>query len=188
VTSLVSCMFFVRRQWTCCSRRFNCLDDYNAVTGATISVDESSRKYQLRIEKLPFYHVPSYLRTIGELGIQIGSRICEVRHTAALDLLKGASLWAMERFDQNSYWAYKREAVTYLIAEHRLLYSVAMLPSASLGRPSSRWPSARKTSTFLSNYGWADCWLRYRPLIGLRMSNVTSTGRHWGVTATRFPG
>jgi hypothetical protein len=37
-------------------------DDYNAVTGATISVDEFSRKYQLKIEKLPFYHVPSYLR------------------------------------------------------------------------------------------------------------------------------
>ena len=33
-------------------------DDYNAVAGETISVDDFSRKHHLKIEKLPFYHVP----------------------------------------------------------------------------------------------------------------------------------
>jgi hypothetical protein len=37
-------------------------DDYNAVAGETISVDDFSRKYKLKIEKLPFYNVPSFIR------------------------------------------------------------------------------------------------------------------------------
>ena len=37
-------------------------DDYNAVAGETISVDHFSRKYKLKIEKLPFYNVPSFIR------------------------------------------------------------------------------------------------------------------------------
>lgn len=37
-------------------------DDYNAVAGETISVDDFSKKYKLKIEKLPFYNVPSFIR------------------------------------------------------------------------------------------------------------------------------
>jgi hypothetical protein len=37
-------------------------DDYNAVAGETISVDDFSRKHKLKIEKLPFYNVPSFIR------------------------------------------------------------------------------------------------------------------------------
>lgn len=37
-------------------------DDYNAVVGATTSVDNFSRKHKLKIEKLPFYSVPSFIR------------------------------------------------------------------------------------------------------------------------------
>lgn len=37
-------------------------DDYNAVAGATISVDNFSKKHKLKIEKLPFYSVPSFIR------------------------------------------------------------------------------------------------------------------------------
>ncbi|MTI43562.1 macrocin-O-methyltransferase TylF [Roseibium hamelinense] len=38
------------------------LDDYNAVAGETISVDDFIRKQRLKIEKLPFYNVPAYIR------------------------------------------------------------------------------------------------------------------------------
>lgn len=38
------------------------LDDYNAVSGATLSVDAFLNKHHLKIQKLPFYHVPSYIR------------------------------------------------------------------------------------------------------------------------------
>ena len=37
-------------------------DDYTAVAGETISVDEFLRKHHLKLEKLPFYSVPSYVR------------------------------------------------------------------------------------------------------------------------------
>ncbi|MBD8892823.1 TylF/MycF/NovP-related O-methyltransferase [Roseibium litorale] len=37
-------------------------DDYNSVAGETISADEFSKKRNLRIEKLPFYSVPSFIR------------------------------------------------------------------------------------------------------------------------------
>ncbi len=37
-------------------------DDYNAVAGETISVDEFARKHKLKLEKLPFYHVPTFIR------------------------------------------------------------------------------------------------------------------------------
>ena len=37
-------------------------DDYNLAAGETISVDEFLRKHSLKIEKLPFYHVPSFVR------------------------------------------------------------------------------------------------------------------------------
>lgn len=37
-------------------------DDYNAVAGETISVDEFVAKHKLKIEKLPFYNVPAYVR------------------------------------------------------------------------------------------------------------------------------
>ena len=37
-------------------------DDYNAVAGETISVDDFSRKHKLKIEKLSFYNVPSFIR------------------------------------------------------------------------------------------------------------------------------
>jgi len=38
------------------------LDDYNAVAGETLSVDAFIRERGLRIEKLPFYNVPSFIR------------------------------------------------------------------------------------------------------------------------------
>ncbi len=38
------------------------LDDYNAVAGETVSVDEFVRKHKLKLEKLPFYHVPTFIR------------------------------------------------------------------------------------------------------------------------------
>jgi len=37
-------------------------DDYNAVVGETISVDDFAKKHGLKIEKLPFYTVPSFIR------------------------------------------------------------------------------------------------------------------------------
>lgn len=37
-------------------------DDYNAVAGETIAVDEFLSKHDLQIEKLPFYHVPAFVR------------------------------------------------------------------------------------------------------------------------------
>ena len=37
-------------------------DDFNAVAGETISVDEFLDKHRLKIEKLPFYNVPAYVR------------------------------------------------------------------------------------------------------------------------------
>lgn len=37
-------------------------DDYNAVVGATVSGDDLARRLGLRLEKLPFYHVPSFIR------------------------------------------------------------------------------------------------------------------------------
>ncbi len=37
-------------------------DDYTAVAGETISVDEFLGKHHLKLEKLPFYSVPSYVR------------------------------------------------------------------------------------------------------------------------------
>ena len=37
-------------------------DDYNAVAGETISVDEFVAKHKLKLEKLPFYNVPAYVR------------------------------------------------------------------------------------------------------------------------------
>ena len=37
-------------------------DDYNAVVGETISVDEFVAKHKLKLEKLPFYNVPAYVR------------------------------------------------------------------------------------------------------------------------------
>jgi hypothetical protein len=37
-------------------------DDYNSVAGETISVDIFLKKYSLKIEKLPFYNVPSFVR------------------------------------------------------------------------------------------------------------------------------
>ena len=37
-------------------------DDYNAVAGETISVDEFVAKYKLKLEKLPFYNVPTFVR------------------------------------------------------------------------------------------------------------------------------
>lgn len=37
-------------------------DDYNAVSGETISVDEFVVKHKLKLEKLPFYNVPTYVR------------------------------------------------------------------------------------------------------------------------------
>ena len=38
------------------------LDDYNAVAGETLSVDEFVKKHRLKIEKLPFYNVPAFVR------------------------------------------------------------------------------------------------------------------------------
>ena len=37
-------------------------DDYNAVAGETISVDDFVKKHSLMLEKLPFYNVPSFVR------------------------------------------------------------------------------------------------------------------------------
>jgi hypothetical protein len=37
-------------------------DDYNAVAGETISVDEFVIKHHLKLEKLPFYKVPTFVR------------------------------------------------------------------------------------------------------------------------------
>ena len=37
-------------------------DDYNAVAGETISVDEFAKKYHLKLEKLSFYNVPTFIR------------------------------------------------------------------------------------------------------------------------------
>lgn len=37
-------------------------DDYNAVAGETISVDSFLQSRKLKIEKLPFYHVPAFVR------------------------------------------------------------------------------------------------------------------------------
>ena len=38
------------------------LDDYNAVAGETISVDEFVKKNKLKIEKLPYYYLPAFIR------------------------------------------------------------------------------------------------------------------------------
>ena len=38
------------------------LDDYNSVAGETISVDEFARERGLKIEKLPFYTTPAFIR------------------------------------------------------------------------------------------------------------------------------
>jgi hypothetical protein len=40
-------------------------DDYNAVEGATIAMDELAAKRGLRLEKLPFYTVPTFARKPG---------------------------------------------------------------------------------------------------------------------------
>ena len=37
-------------------------DDYNAVAGETTSVDEFKKKNNLKLEKLPFYNVPTFIR------------------------------------------------------------------------------------------------------------------------------
>ena len=37
-------------------------DDYNAVVGETFCVDEFTGKYKLKLEKLPFYNVPTFVR------------------------------------------------------------------------------------------------------------------------------
>lgn len=37
-------------------------DDYNAVNGETISVDEFISKHRLKLEKLSFYNIPSFVR------------------------------------------------------------------------------------------------------------------------------
>lgn len=37
-------------------------DDYNTVAGESEAVDEFSKKHQLKIEKLPFYKIPSFIR------------------------------------------------------------------------------------------------------------------------------
>ncbi len=37
-------------------------DDYNSVAGETISVDEFVGKHKLKLEKLPFYNVPAFVR------------------------------------------------------------------------------------------------------------------------------
>ncbi|NKB77738.1 MAG: dTDP-6-deoxy-L-hexose 3-O-methyltransferase [Gammaproteobacteria bacterium] len=38
------------------------LDDYNSVVGETISVDNFLKEHKLKIEKLPFYQVPAFIR------------------------------------------------------------------------------------------------------------------------------
>ena len=37
-------------------------DDYNGVIGSTLSVDAFVKKYQLKLEKLPFYSAPAFIR------------------------------------------------------------------------------------------------------------------------------
>jgi hypothetical protein len=37
-------------------------DDYNSVVGETISVDDFVSKHRLKLEKLPFYNVPAFVR------------------------------------------------------------------------------------------------------------------------------
>ncbi len=37
-------------------------DDYNAVVGETISADDFAKKNGLKLEKLPFYHCPTFIR------------------------------------------------------------------------------------------------------------------------------
>ena len=37
-------------------------DDYNAVAGETLSVDEFVSKHRLKVEKLSFYNLPSFIR------------------------------------------------------------------------------------------------------------------------------
>ena len=37
-------------------------DDYTTVKGATISVDNFIKKYKLKIEKLSFFNIPSFVR------------------------------------------------------------------------------------------------------------------------------
>ena len=37
-------------------------DDYNAVAGATISADSFVKKHHLKLEKLPFYNAPAFIR------------------------------------------------------------------------------------------------------------------------------
>tara|TARA_B110000977_G_scaffold164757_1_gene211499 strand:+ start:110 stop:787 length:678 start_codon:yes stop_codon:yes gene_type:complete len=37
-------------------------DDYNAVAGATISADKFVAEHKLKLEKLPFYNVPTFVR------------------------------------------------------------------------------------------------------------------------------
>ncbi len=37
-------------------------DDYNAVAGETISVDDFVHKHKLKLEKLPFYKMPAFIR------------------------------------------------------------------------------------------------------------------------------
>ena len=37
-------------------------DDYNVAAGETISVDKFLKKHKLKVEKLPFYSVPSFIR------------------------------------------------------------------------------------------------------------------------------
>ena len=37
-------------------------DDYNDANGETNSVDEFVKKHNLKLEKLPFYNIPSFIR------------------------------------------------------------------------------------------------------------------------------
>lgn len=39
-------------------------DDYNSVSGETISADNFLKRFNLKIKKLPFYNVPSYIEKI----------------------------------------------------------------------------------------------------------------------------
>ena len=38
------------------------LDDYNAVAGATDALDTFISQKKLKIQKLPFYHVPAFIK------------------------------------------------------------------------------------------------------------------------------
>ena len=40
------------------------LDDYNAVAGETDAVDEFLKTHNLKIEKTPYYSVPSFIRKL----------------------------------------------------------------------------------------------------------------------------